>query len=67
MPEVLTPQQLADRWGTNERSLAEMRYRGNGPAYIKPTAKTVVYRLDDVVAHENARRYVRTDTPAPAA
>lgn len=34
----------------SKSALAQLRYRGQGPAFLKPTPKTVLYRRDDVVA-----------------
>ena len=30
--------------------LAQLRYKGRGPRYLKPTPKTVLYRRSDVLA-----------------
>ncbi|RCV50687.1 helix-turn-helix transcriptional regulator [Marinitenerispora sediminis] len=49
----LTPKELADRWQIGVQTLANMRSRGDGPAWIK-CGRLVRYRLEDVIAHENA-------------
>ncbi|RKN67515.1 hypothetical protein D7252_07940 [Microbacterium sp. CGR2] len=36
--------------GMTRAKLSQMRFSGTGPAYYKPTAKTVVYDRDVVVA-----------------
>lgn len=35
--------------GMTTPKLAQLRFRGEGPAYMKPTAKTVVYDRDEVL------------------
>lgn len=47
----LSPQQVAERVpGMTVANLQELRKRGKGPAYSKPTLKTVVYAQADVDA-----------------
>jgi hypothetical protein len=31
-------------------ALAQLRFKGMGPAFLKPTAKTVCYRESDIIA-----------------
>lgn len=62
MTEVLTPQALAERWGTTPAALSQLRYRGTGPTFIRVGAKTIRYRLVDVLSYEEAQRFTRTDT-----
>jgi hypothetical protein len=50
----LTPSELARRWTTTVQSLANMRYRGGGPRWIK-VGRLVRYRLTDVEAYEDAQ------------
>lgn len=46
----LTPAQVALLIpGMTKAALAQLRYRGLGPTYLKPTAKLVLYRRDDVI------------------
>lgn len=56
LDEVLTPSELAQRWGMAVGTLANWRREiGRGPKYIKlgdgPRAR-VVYRVTDVLAYE---------------
>jgi hypothetical protein len=52
MPEtLLTPAQLAERWQKPESTLAQWRWRGVGPTYLKLQG-AVRYRLSDVEAYE---------------
>lgn len=54
-PELITSNELADRWGINEGSLRMMRVAGRGPRYLKlgtgPRPR-IRYRLAEVVAFE---------------
>lgn len=36
--------------GLTKSLLAQLRFRGNGPKFLKPTPKTVIYRRADVIA-----------------
>ncbi len=56
MNEILTPQQLAERWSMSVGTLQNWRLKGKGPSYIKlgeGRATKVLYRLDDIVEFEN--------------
>ncbi|WP_164658268.1 DNA-binding protein [Tropicibacter sp. Alg240-R139] len=50
--KFLTPNQLAARWGTTYAALAVMRYRQQGPNWIKPMKKKVLYPIEEVEAYE---------------
>lgn len=63
METYLNPQQAAELIpGMTVSNLAQMRYLGKGPAFLKPTPKTVVYRQSDVIAWLEASE--RTSTAA---
>lgn len=62
-PTSLTPRQLGDRWGIKIQALANMRYRGSGPVFMK-LGGSIRYNLTDVEAYEVANRFQRTDQPA---
>ncbi|MGO2937974.1 MAG: helix-turn-helix transcriptional regulator [Glutamicibacter arilaitensis] len=47
---LLTPAQLAERFGMTKEALAQMRYRGNGPRFIKLGGRQVRYSEADVQA-----------------
>jgi predicted DNA-binding transcriptional regulator AlpA len=50
MPRYLTPDQvIAMLPGLSRGQLAQLRYRGAGPAYRKPTPKTVLYVESEVI------------------
>ena len=46
--EYLNPEQAGEYLHMTVGHLAQLRYRGEGPRYLKPTAKTVLYRLSDL-------------------
>lgn len=50
--ELLTPPQLADRWGVSIGHLANLRHHGEGIGYLKIGSR-VAYRITDVVKYEN--------------
>lgn len=60
MSDLLNPDQLGERWGKSRQSLASMRFRGNGPKYLK-IGKSVFYRIEDVIAYEESQLRTRTD------
>jgi hypothetical protein len=45
---------LARRWKISPRTLERWRWVGEGPAYLKVGGR-VLYRLEDIEAHEQAR------------
>ena len=48
----LRPNDLAQRWGTTTKRLANDRSAGRGPAFLK-VGSSVLYRLVDVEAFES--------------
>lgn len=48
--ELVSPVALAEYLGTTTGALAQMRYRGMGPRFIKLGAKAVRYNMSDVSA-----------------
>ena len=54
LPELITPRTLAARWGLSEKTLERWRMTGNGPTFLKLGSR-VLYRMDDVYAHEEQR------------
>lgn len=49
--------------GLTKGALAQLRYKGAGPRFLKPTPKTVLYRQVDVVAWLEGPEHSRTDRP----
>jgi hypothetical protein len=50
----LNQTELAARWTISARTLERWRWTGDGPAFLKIGGR-VVYRLEDVLAYEQAR------------
>ena len=57
--DLLTPTQLADRWGVSTGHLANLRHLGEGIGYLKIGSR-IAYRFTDVLAFEN-EHYVSVD------
>ena len=60
--DTATPAQVAPVLDTTEAGLAQMRYRGTGPKFIK-SGRRVLYRWSDVTAYLDANTCQRTDDP----
>ncbi|MFZ0716525.1 helix-turn-helix transcriptional regulator [Mycobacterium sp.] len=54
-----TPEEVAVYLKTTETGLAQMRYRGTGPKFIKRGSR-VLYRWSDVTAYLDGRTYERS-------
>lgn len=62
MDNYLSPKQAAALIpGMTKAALAQLRYTGGGPAFLKPTPRKVVYRESDVRAWLDANVFTRTD------
>jgi len=57
----LTQKELARRWTISHRTLERWRWKGEGPAFMKIGGR-IVYRLEDVLAHEQARLFQTSDS-----
>ncbi len=64
--DTALPRDVAAALGTTEAGLAQMRYRGTGPKFIKVGARRVMYRWSDVRAYLDANTIQRTDDPRGA-
>lgn len=50
MTKYITPGQVCELIpGMTTNRLAQLRFTGQGPKFLKPTARTVVYRESDVI------------------
>jgi hypothetical protein len=65
--DAASPAQVAPVLGTTEAGLAQWRYRGTGPKFVKVGPKKVLYRWADVRAFLDANTLQRTDDPRGAA
>lgn len=54
MSRLISAEQLAERWGTSESYLANLRCQGKGCPYIK-LSRRVMYRESDVKKYETDR------------
>ena len=61
--ETATPKQVAEYLHTTESGLAQMRYRGVGPKFIKVGPRKVIYRWADVRDYLDDHTCQRTDDP----
>lgn len=65
MSDLLTPDQLGERWEKSRQALAQMRYRGTGPRFVK-IGKSIFYRVGDVLEFEESQVRTRTDDEVSA-
>lgn len=49
--------------GLTKGALAQLRYKGVGPRFLKPTPKTVLYREADIIGWLEASEHSRSDRP----
>ena len=60
-PATATPREVAEVLRISEQALAQLRFRGVGPAYIKaPGGRRVLYLWDDVYGWMADNRRVQT-------
>lgn len=62
--DLLTTAELAEYLATTPASVAQMRYRGTGPTFIKAGPYLVRYRWDDVQEWLDAGRRTMSGSPA---
>jgi hypothetical protein len=62
---LATPRQLAQRWHISEKTLERWRMQGTGPAFMKLGGR-VLYRIDQIEAHERNRMRMATSRAACA-
>lgn len=67
--DTALPEQVAAVLGTTTAGLAQMRYRGTGPKFVRvggPRRGRILYRWSDVRAYLDANTLQRTDDPITA-
>jgi hypothetical protein len=64
--DIARPQQVARALDTTLAGLAQMRYRGTGPKFVK-RGRRVLYRWSDVCEYLDANTIQRTGDPLGAA
>jgi hypothetical protein len=57
--DIARPPQVAEALGITESALAQMRYRGTGPRFIKRGSR-VLYRWSDISTYLDGRTRERT-------
>lgn len=65
--DTLTAKQVAAILHTSEAGLAQMRYRGTGPKFVKSGPRKVIYTRQSVEEFLAANTCQRTDDPRGAA
>jgi hypothetical protein len=63
-PALATPTELAEYLHTTTAALAQDRYKGTGPNFIKRGSR-VLYRWSDVLEWLDRNTFQRTDDPRP--
>jgi hypothetical protein len=61
IPELATPAEVATALRTTLASLAQMRYRGDGPKFVRAGRRRVLYRWADVEQWITDSVHSRTD------
>jgi hypothetical protein len=59
--DIATPKQVAEVLNTSVMGLAQMRYRGTGPKFIKRGSR-VLYRWSDVSDYLDGHTHEKTGT-----
>ncbi len=62
LPALATPAEVADYLHTTTASLAQDRYKGTGPKFIKRGSR-VLHRWSDVVEWIDCNTFQRSDDP----
>ncbi len=62
--EFIQPTTVTEITGLSIAALAQLRTRGRGPKYYKPTPRTVLYKRSEVIAWVEASAHERTNVPA---
>lgn len=65
--DTLTPKDVAAILHTTEAGLAQMRYRGIGPKFVKAGPRKVIYTRQHVEEYLAENTCTRTDDPRGAA
>ncbi len=66
-PEIASSREAAHFLRISEGALAQHRYRGTGPKFIKLGRRRVIYRWSDIYAYIDANTMTRTDDPRATA
>ena len=61
----LRPHQVEAVYGLTQKFLAHARGRGDGPPFVKPSSKLVLYAVEDLERWLAAHRRLSTSDPGP--
>lgn len=56
----LRPEEVAELVGLNVDALAQLRYKGTGPRFYKPTPRKVLYKREEVLEWIEASAATKT-------
>lgn len=62
--EYLNPDEASALARVSKHHLAQLRFKGEGPKFLKPTPRTVLYRRSDIIAWLEASERTRTGAAA---
>ena len=51
---------IEDRWGKKRGFMSDMRARGQGPRFLRLSARTARYKPEDVIAYEDGQGFSNT-------
>jgi predicted DNA-binding transcriptional regulator AlpA len=58
--DLMKPEDVARYLGTSTANLAQHRYRGTGPRFVKLGSRAVRYRVSDIQVWLNAHTHMQT-------
>lgn len=59
--DTATSKEVAEYLQTTPMGLAQLRYKGTGPRFVRVGSKKVIYRWSDVQEYLDANTMTRTD------
>lgn len=63
--KYLSPDQVCDLIpGMTRQLLAAMRWRGDGPSFVKPSPRKIVYSISSIEEYMRSKERTRTDQGA---
>lgn len=62
--DFIQPAEVTELTGLSTAALAQLRHRGQGPRFYKPTPRTVLYKREEVIAWLEASAQTATTTYA---
>ena len=65
LKKYLSTQEVSEEYGIGKSTLEQMRCRGEGPAYIKVSARMVKYTRADIEAWLDSHRKATIDSGPP--